>query len=216
MRSSLAILALLSCSVAPLAARADILNFTLTTTIDGALKPDATNGAGPEIDFSNEALTITGSYDTTQVTSDGNFSSVGSALTYTIGNLGAFPSAFDIYGGIDGMSLSNSGQVLTVGSERFGTLEFINSPLLATLDLTHAFSVTASTASFPGAVDIVHSPAGGLYDFYVLANDGPLTFTLGNPSGTTSPAVPEPSSLVMLSTGALGLLGAARRRFVRA
>ncbi len=200
MRISLTALVASCALLAPLsAAHADTYDFTLSTTASGTL-----NG----ISFSNEALTISGSYLSSSISSGypGSYTAATGPLTFTLAGTGTFSSSsatntiFDNQGASVAGITGNEADLLDTGNSAYASYNLYTS--IGPITGTDAFQGSDTTTD------------GELR----LSSASSVTFTNTDitPGGGNLSPTPEPSSLALMSTGLLSLAGFARRRFRRA
>ncbi len=184
-------LALLAVVAAPCTLHADTYNYSITTSSTGTTPGSFTVSgtiSGPADPY------VTGAYDLNAIT--------GAASTYTFSGIVNAGTDSQKSATQDGFTFDN---VLYAGSSHLvdsnGFLLDLTSP--AGLSLAHVFYNGAATPGYE--VDVVDPNDPGAVTPFAVS-----TFTV------TPSSVPEPSTLVLLSTGLLGAAGIARRRWRRA
>jgi len=180
---------LIGLALSPLPAAFADTTYTFTATASGTLHGTP---------FDNSLITFTTVSDAT-----GN-SIVPTTVDFSIGSAGSGTITSSVYlfdnQRIDGLGISDeaTGDFLDLANPSFATYSFGN-PLGPISQASPAFGMTQG--------------AGLETSLGVLTYSGAIDATFTAVAGGIPATTPEPSSLILLGSGAVGLLGAIRKRF---
>jgi PEP-CTERM motif len=194
----LRLLTLVSVAALPLALHASEIVYSDSFTATGTLGKTS---------FTDALVTITGEANPSTAISEGTgFFALSLPVTFTIGDeSGSFTEPMQVF-------LSQEGGTAGTGEAGFSSSEFAliftENPAFATYQLSQLIAPTTGISAFNSFADTFASYA---------TNDGSLELnTVSESTFSANSPVPEPSSIALLATGALGVFGAIKRRFVNA